>query len=261
MTQALLSLHHVGHQFGATMVLQDVSLALMSGEIMGLIGPNGAGKSTLFNLISGEFKPAHGHIELQGERLNGLPPHVIARMGVGRSFQVSRVFGSLTVAESLTAACLWRGGFGYGFWMPMRRRGSLFETVDEQVERLMTGLTLTHKRDTLVGELPYADQRAVDIAQAVASGAQLLLLDEPTAGMSQAQTAQFLERIAAITHGKTILLIEHDMGVVFKLAHRVAVLVDGRLIACDIPERVRKDPAVQRAYLGEWREEGESWPR
>ena len=261
MTQPLLSLHHVGHQFGATTVLHDVSLAVMPGEIMGLIGPNGAGKSTLFNLISGEFKPTHGHIELRGKRLNGLPPHTIARLGVGRSFQISRVFGSLTVAESLTAACLWRGGFGYGFWNPIRRRNSLFQAVDAQVERLMTGLALTHKRDTPVGELPYADQRAVDIAQAVGSGAQLLLLDEPTAGMSQAQTAQFLERIADITHDKTILLIEHDMGVVFELAHRVAVVVDGRLVACDVPEQVRKDPAVQRAYLGEWREEGESWPR
>ena len=261
MTQPLLSLHHVGHQFGATTVLDDVSLAVMPSEIMGLIGPNGAGKSTLFNLISGEFKPTHGHIELRGKRLNGLPPHTIARLGVGRSFQISRVFGSLTVAESLTAACLWRGGFGYGFWTPIRRRSSLFEALDAQVERLMTGLALTHKRDTPVGELPYADQRAVDIAQAVGSGAQLLLLDEPTAGMSQAQTAQFLERIADITHDKTILLIEHDMGVVFELAHRVAVLVDGRLVACDVPEQVRKDPAVQRAYLGEWREEGESWPR
>ena len=165
------------------------------------------------------------------------------------------------MAESLTAACLWRGGFGYGFWNPIRRRNSLFQAVDAQVERLMTGLALTHKRDTPVGELPYADQRAVDIAQAVGSGAQLLLLDEPTAGMSQAQTAQFLERIADITHDKTILLIEHDMGVVFELAHRVAVLVDGRLVACGVPEQVRKDSAVQRAYLGEWREEGESWPR
>ncbi|MGA1068586.1 MAG: ABC transporter ATP-binding protein [Burkholderiaceae bacterium] len=261
MTQPLLSLHHVGHQFGATTVLQDISLAVMPGEIMGLIGPNGAGKSTLFNLISGEFKPTYGHIELRGKPLNGLPPHTITRLGVGRSFQISRVFGSLTVAESLTAACLWRGGFGYGFWSPIRRRNSLFQAVDAQVERLLTGLALKHKRDTPVGELPYADQRAVDIAQAVGSGAQLLLLDEPTAGMSQAQTAQFLERIADITLDKTILLIEHDMGVVFELAHRVAVFVDGRLVTCDVPEQVRKDPAVQRAYLGEWREEGESWPR
>jgi branched-chain amino acid transport system ATP-binding protein len=261
MTQPLLSLHQVGHQFGSTAVLQDVSMAVMPGEIMGLIGPNGAGKSTLFNLISGEFNPTRGHIDLKGKRLNGLPPHAIARLGVGRSFQISRVFGSLTVAESLTAACLWRGGFGYGFWNPMRWRSNLYQAVDAQVERLMAGLALRHKRDTLVGELPYADQRAVDIAQAVGSGAELLLLDEPTAGMSQAQTAQFLERIADITHDKTILLIEHDMGVVFELAHRVAVLVDGNLVACDVPERVRGDPAVQRAYLGEWREEGASWPR
>ena len=261
MTQPLLSLQCVGHQFGATRVLHGVSLAVMPGEIMGLIGPNGAGKSTLFNLISGELRPTQGHIALKGKRLNGLPPQAIARLGVGRSFQISRVFASLTVAESLTAACLWPGGFGYGFWNPMRRHSSRFQAVNAHVERLMTKLDLMHKRDTPVGELPYADQRAVDIAQAVASGAQLLLLDEPTAGMSQAQTAQFLKRIADITHGKTILLIEHDMGVIFELAHRVAVLVDGRLVACDVPERVRKDPAVQRAYLGEWREEGASWPR
>jgi branched-chain amino acid transport system ATP-binding protein len=129
-----------------------------------------------------------------------------------------------------------------------------------RTEALMAALGLTHKRQTLAGALPYADQRALDIAQAVASGASVLLLDEPTAGMSKAQTAQFLSRIAEITKDKTILLIEHDMSVVFELADRIAVLVGGELLTCDVPQAVRRNPAVQAAYLGEWRQEGESWP-
>ena len=260
MSQPILTLNQIGHRFGATVVLSDINLAVATGETLAIIGPNGAGKSTLFNLISGAMRPHTGTISLNGQAIQGLPVQQVTRRGIGRSFQISQLFDSLTVEESIIAASFWQSGMGHQFWRPLRGAVAEKAGLMARAEALMAALGLTHKRQMLAGALPYADQRALDIAQAVASGASVLLLDEPTAGMSKAQTAQFLSRIAEITKDKTILLIEHDMSVVFELADRIAVLVGGELLACDVPQAVRRNPAVQAAYLGEWRQEGESWP-
>jgi branched-chain amino acid transport system ATP-binding protein len=232
--------------FGKTEIIRDANLAVRPGERVAIIGPNGAGKSTLFNLISGRFGPTSGEIVLNGQRIDGLPPHAISRRGLARSFQVSNIFGKLSVFENLRCGVLWSLGYRYAFWKFLAK----LTDANERAEQLMRDLHLERKRDTLAMNLTYAEQRALEIGITIAGGANVVLLDEPTAGMSKSETSRFIELIREVTVGKTLLTVEHDMGVVFGLADKIAVLVYGEVIAFDTPDAVRANAKVQEAYLG-----------
>jgi branched-chain amino acid transport system ATP-binding protein len=241
-----LELRDVHKRFGKTEIIRGASLQVNAGERVAIIGPNGAGKSTLFNLISGRFAPSSGEIVLNGARIDGAPPHRINRLGLARSFQVSNLFTHLSVFENLRCAVLWSLGYRYAFW---RFLASLRD-ANERAEQVMAMLQLDRRRDVLAVNLTYAEQRALEIGLTIAGGADVLLLDEPTAGMSKSETRRFVQLIRNVTQGKTLLTVEHDMGVVFGLADRIAVLVYGEVIAFDTPEAVRANPRVQEAYLG-----------
>jgi branched-chain amino acid transport system ATP-binding protein len=241
-----LELRGVHKRFGKTEIIRGASLQVNAGERVAIIGPNGAGKSTLFNLISGRLAPSSGEILLHGARIDGAAPHRINRQGLARSFQVSNLFTHLSVFENLRCAVLWSLGYRYAFW---RFLASLRD-ANERAEQLMAMLQLERRRDVLAMNLTYAEQRALEIGLTIAGGADVVLLDEPTAGMSKSETRRFVRLIRDVTAGKTLLTVEHDMGVVFGLADRIAVLVYGEVIAFDTPEAVRANPRVQEAYLG-----------
>jgi branched-chain amino acid transport system ATP-binding protein len=232
--------------FGKTEIIRGANLAVAPGERVAIIGPNGAGKSTLFNLISGRFGPTSGEVLLNGRRIDGKKPFEIARMGLARSFQITNIFGRLSVFENLRCGVLWSMGYRYSFW----NRLSRLRDANERADALMEMIKLDKKRDTLAMNLTYAEQRALEIGITIAGGADVVLLDEPTAGMSKSETRRFIELIRQVTVGKTLLTVEHDMGVVFGLADKIAVLVYGEVIAFDKPDAVRANPKVQEAYLG-----------
>ena len=233
-------------RFGRTEIIRGANLAVQQGERVAIIGPNGAGKSTLFNLISGRFGPSSGQILLNGQPIQHNTPFEINRLGLARSFQVSNLFPKLSVFENLRCGVLWSLGYGYTFL----RFLSGLKDANEKTERLLHDLHLSHKRDVLAANLTYAEQRALEIGITIAGGAQVILLDEPTAGMSVSETSHFIDLIRAVTQGKTLLTVEHDMGVVFGLADKIAVLVYGEVLAFDTPDAVRANPKVQEAYLG-----------
>ncbi len=232
--------------FGKTEIIRGADLAVRPGERVAIIGPNGAGKSTLFNLISGRFGPTSGEILLNGRRIDGRKPYEVNRMGLARSFQISNLFGRLSVFENLRCGVLWSLGYKYSFWNFLAGA----KDANDRAEELMHMIKLEKKRETLAMNLTYAEQRALEIGITIAGGADVVLLDEPTAGMSKSETHRFVELIREVTVGKTLLTVEHDMGVVFGLADRIAVLVYGEVIAFDTPEAVRANASVQEAYLG-----------
>jgi len=241
-----LELSDLRKSFGKTEIIRGISLAVKPGERIGIIGPNGAGKSTLFNLISGRFAPDSGQILLNGDRIDGRKPHEINRRGLSRSFQVSNLFPSLSVFDNLRCGVLWSLGYKYTFLKFLVD----LDDAGDRVEALLKLLHLELQRDTLAMHLSYAEQRALEVGITIAGGASVILLDEPTAGMSQSESSRFVHLIRAATEGKTLLMVEHDMGVVFGLADRIAVLVYGELLAFDTPEAVRANAQVQQAYLG-----------
>ncbi len=241
-----LELRDLRKSFGKTEIIRGTSLAVKAGERVALIGPNGAGKSTLFNLISGRMAPSSGQILLNGEAIHGMKPYEINRRGLARSFQVSNLFPRLSVFENIRCAVLWSMGQRYSFW----RFLSDLTAVNQRAEEVLDMIRLRRKRDTHVANLTYAEQRALEVGVTIAGGGNGILLDEPTAGMSKSETANFVKMIREVTEGKTLLTVEHDMGVVFGLADRIAVLVYGEVIAFDTPENVRANDRVKEAYLG-----------
>jgi branched-chain amino acid transport system ATP-binding protein len=241
-----VELREVYKRFGKTEIIRGASLSVAPGERVAIIGPNGAGKSTLFNLISGRFGASSGDILLNGRKIDGLKPYEINRLGLARSFQVSNLFNNLSVFENLRCAVLWSLGYRYAFWKFL----SKLHDANERAEQVLAMIRLDRRRDVQAVNLTYAEQRALEIGITIAGGAQVVLLDEPTAGMSRAETTRFVELIREVTVGRTLLTVEHDMGVVFGLADRIAVLVYGEVIAFDTPDKVRADPRVQEAYLG-----------
>ncbi len=245
-TTYALELREVRKRFGKSEIIRGAELAVKPGERVAIIGPNGAGKSTLFNLISGRFAPTSGEIRLFGERIDQLPPYQINRRGLSRSFQVSNLFTRLSVFENIRCALLWSMGHRYAFWKFLAGMDELNDRADELLEMLH----LDKKRDVPAMNLTYAEARALEIGITIAGGAQVILLDEPTAGMSKSETHRFIQLIRQVTEGRTLLTVEHDMGVVFGLADKIAVLVYGEVIAFDTPEAVRANPRVQEAYLG-----------
>ena len=245
MTYAI-ELQDLHKSFGRTPIIRGASLAVNAGERVAIIGPNGAGKSTLFNLISGRLLPTSGQVLLHGQRIDGKTPFEINRMGLARSFQITNVFPKLSVFENLRCALLWATGYRYSFLRFLSR----LTDANDRSEILLRQLGLAAKRDVLAMNLTYAEQRALEIGITIAGGADVILLDEPTAGMSTTETTHFIELIREVTEGKTLLTVEHDMGVVFGLADKIAVVVYGEVIAYDTPEAVRADARVQEAYLG-----------
>ena len=246
MAENALRLEDVRKSFGATRIIRGVSLGIPAGERHAIIGPNGAGKSTLFNLISGRFAPTSGSIRLHGEEVAGWRPYRISRRGLSRSFQVTNIFPRLTVFENVRCGALWSLGHKYNFWRSVEK----LRDANERAERTLEQIHLTARRDTPAGVLTYAEQRALEIGITIAGGADVILLDEPTSGMSRSETEQVVQLIRQVTVGKTLLMVEHDMSVVFDLADRIAVLVYGQVIAHDTPDRIRANAAVQEAYLG-----------
>ena len=241
-----LELVNVCKSFGKTQIIRGASLSVGARERVAIIGPNGAGKSTLFNLISGRFQSTSGTIRLNGERIDGMTPFQINRKGLARSFQVSNLFTHLSVFENLRCAVLWSLGYRYAFW----RFLADLKDANARAEEVLRMIKLERRRDHLAMNLTYAEQRALEIGITIAGGAPVILLDEPTAGMSKSETNRFVQLIRTVTEGRTLLTVEHDMGVVFGLADRIAVLVYGEVIAFDVPEAIRADPRVQEAYLG-----------
>ncbi len=246
MTTPALELREVRKQFGSAEIIRGVNLSVRSAERIAIIGPNGAGKSTLFNLISGRFAPTAGDILLNGRQIAGLAPSSINRLGLSRSFQITNIFHRLSVFENLRCAVLWSLGYRYSFW----QRLSTLKDARELAEQVMESIGLTWRRDTPAGLLTYAEQRALEIGITVAGGAEVILLDEPTAGMSRSESDKAVELIRDVTVGKTLLMVEHDMSVVFGVADRIAVVVYGEVIACDTPGAIRDNARVQEAYLG-----------
>ena len=241
-----LELRDLRKSFGKTEIIRGANLAVAPGERVAIIGPNGAGKSTLFNLISGRFAPTSGDVILNGQRINGLAPYEINRKGLSRSFQITNIFPKLSVFENLRCGVLWSMGYKYTF---LRFLSNLHD-ANERAKELMEMIKLDKKRDTLAMNLTYAEQRALEIGITIAGGANVILLDEPTAGMSKSETTRFIHLIKEVTVGRTLLTVEHDMGVVFGLADKIAVVVYGEVIAFDTPEKVRANQRVQEAYLG-----------
>ena len=247
MSAPALSLRDVAKSFGRAEIIRGVSLDVAPGERHAIIGPNGAGKSTLFNLVSGLHPLSGGEVRLHGRRISGMKPFAINRLGLSRSFQVSNIFGNMSVRENVRYALLHPMGHGHAFW---RDVGGLSDVQDRTAEILET-VGLIERCHEPAASLPYADQRTLEIAVTIAGGADVILLDEPTAGMSHAETERAVALIERATAGKTLLIVEHDMGVVFGLAHRISVLVYGEIIASGPPDAIRGDPKVREAYLGE----------
>jgi branched-chain amino acid transport system ATP-binding protein len=242
----ILELKNLRKSFGKTEIIRGIDLAVYAGERIAVIGPNGAGKSTLFNLISGRFEPTSGDILLKGHRINGKKPFEINRMGLSRSFQITNIFPKLSVFENLRCGVLWSLGYKYSFWKFLAD----LDDANERADQLMEMIKLDKKRDVLAMNLTYAEQRALEIGITIAGGAEVILLDEPTAGMSKTETTRFIKLIREVTEGKTLLTVEHDMGVVFGLADKIAVVVYGEVLAFDTPDAVRANAKVQEAYLG-----------
>ena len=241
-----LELRALRKSFGKTEIIRGVDLAVRAGERVAIIGPNGAGKSTLFNLISGRFAPTSGEVLLHGARIEGKNPFEINRMGLSRSFQITNIFPKLSVFENLRCGVLWSMGYRYTFLRFLSR----LDDANERAQQLMEMIKLDKKRDVLAINLTYAEQRALEIGITIAGGASVILLDEPTAGMSVSETTRFIALIKEVTEGRTLLTVEHDMGVVFGLADRIAVVVYGEVLAFDTPDAVRANDRVQEAYLG-----------
>ena len=241
-----LELSGLRKSFGQMEIIRGVDLAVREGERHAIIGPNGAGKSTLFHLISGHLRPSAGSIRLRGEEIAGLEPQLINRRGLSRSFQVTNIFPRLSVWENVRCATLWALGHRYSFWRDIER----IDDANRRTEEILTEIDLLDRWRTPAGVLTYGEQRALEIGLTIAGKADVLLLDEPTAGMSHAETERVVALIRKVSEKRTLLMIEHDMHVVFDLADRISVLVYGEIIASDTPERIKASAAVQQAYLG-----------
>jgi branched-chain amino acid transport system ATP-binding protein len=241
-----LQLQALTKRFGATEVLRGVDLTIARGERHAIIGPNGAGKSTLFNLISGRAAPSSGQVYLHGRNITGRRPYEINRLGLARSFQITNIFPRMSVFDNVRCAALWSLGHRYAFWRSLERLADATQRAEETLRRI----GLQRRRIDVAGLLSYAEQRALEIGITIAGGASVILLDEPTAGMSRSETRNAVALIREVTQGCTLVIVEHDMSVVFDLADRVSVLVYGAVLASDVPASIRANRQVQQAYLG-----------
>ena len=242
-----IQLTDVRKSFGRTEIIRGVNLTIPKGQRHAIIGPNGAGKTTLFNLISGRFPITSGRIEVNGNDTAGLAQQQINHLGLSRSFQITSIFPRMTVFENIRCGLLWSRGHRYAFWRLLGRQKALTEEAEQLLERL----NLSSRRNVYAGLLSYDEKRYLEIGITIAGGADVILLDEPTAGMSHSETDYAQHLIRTVSQGKTLVMVEHDMGVVFGLADIITVLVYGEVIASDTPANIRGNRAVQQAYLGE----------
>ena len=247
MTSTAIELAGLKKRFGDNEIIRGVDLSVRERERHALIGPNGAGKSTLFHLISGLYTPSSGDIRLNGLSIAGLPPHLITRRGLSRSFQITTIFPRLSVQENLRIAAMSKHGRRYALFSLAQNA----KEVNRDTDQLMELVRLSHVRDKFAGDLTYSEQRALEIGMAMGPGADVILLDEPMAGMSREETHYMIDLIRDVTVGKTLLVVEHDMEVVFSLCDRISVLVYGEVIATGRPDEIRSNARVQEAYLGE----------
>ncbi|WP_413207619.1 ABC transporter ATP-binding protein [Rhodospirillum sp. A1_3_36] len=242
-----LALRGLEKNFGGLSIMRGVTFDVTRGERHAVIGPNGAGKSTLFNLISGAFPPTGGIIALNGAPIQGLAPEVINRRGLARSFQISNIFGRMSAFENIRIGVMARHGARFDLFRPISKR----RRVNEEAMALLERIRLGHRADTLAGDLSYSEQRSLEIGMTLTTDPDVILLDEPTAGMSREETAHVVDLVREVTQGKTLLTVEHDMSVVFGLCDRISVLVHGTILATGTPDDIRSNRKVQEAYLGE----------
>ncbi|WP_417251384.1 ABC transporter ATP-binding protein [Castellaniella sp.] len=245
----ILSIKGLTKHFGGVQAVTDISLDVQTGETLAIIGPNGAGKTTFYNLLSGRLNPSSGSVRFKGKEISGLAPHVVSRMGISRSFQINNIFPEMSVRENVEVAITVQQGESRR-WL---NRASDNQRVHQQATQLLQDLGLTHLADQIAGTISYGDKRLVEIAMVLAIRPELVLLDEPTAGMTPDETGRVIELVRGLAQtGKyTFLVTEHDMRVVFDLADRILVMHRGSRLMLDSPERVRANPEVRRAYLGE----------
>ena len=247
MNDSILSLRGLRKSFGATEIIRGVDLDLGPGERRALIGPNGAGKSTLFHLVSGNLAPTSGDVVFGGQRITGWTPQRINRLGLARSFQITNIFPKLTVFENIRLAVMRHHERQYTFWRVIDRLAGLRGATEALLEKVR----LQAQAGTLAGEMSYSEQRSLELAMTLASDPKAILLDEPMAGMSNEETHYTMELIREVTAGRALLIVEHDMDVVFALADQISVLVYGEVIATGTPEQIRSHQGVREAYLGE----------
>lgn len=234
--------------FGDLMVINGFSLSIGKGKRHAIIGPNGAGKTTLFNLLSGRFKPTRGRILFNGRDITGMSPYRISRLGIARSFQIINVFPQLSVFENVHAVLMSKHHVRYHFLRNLNR----WKKVAEEAFPILEQIGLLEKKDSPAGFLSYGEQRALEVGLTIASSPEVILLDEPTAGMSMDETRQAIKLIDRVTKGKTLVIIEHDMEVIFSLADVITVMHYGEIVATGSPEEIRKDQKVKEAYLGDY---------
>jgi branched-chain amino acid transport system ATP-binding protein len=243
----MLELRSLSKHFGGVVATDGVSLRIAAGETHALIGPNGAGKTTLIGQICGSLAADSGAIHFQGADVTQAPQHARVQAGLARSYQVASVFARFSVLDNLALAVQARSGSSFSFWRPVAAERALF---DEALS-LAGELGLAAKKDALAAALSHGEQRALEVGLALATQPKLLLLDEPMAGMGPDESRRMVALIEKIAASVTVLLVEHDMDAVFRLADRISVMVDGRLIATDAPEKIRTNPQVRKAYLGD----------
>jgi branched-chain amino acid transport system ATP-binding protein len=243
----LLVIENLSKAFGGFKALDRVTLNVDPGEKRAVIGPNGAGKSTLFNLITGKYKPTSGHILLEGEDIGGMPPYKITDKGIARSFQITNIFPNMTVFENIRNAQISR----HKMRSRLTSRLKGIKEIREDTEALMELMALTDRRNVPVSALSYGEQREIEIALTLALNPKLILLDEPTAGLNKKETEKIIELIRRVTVDKTLMIVEHDMHVVFSLAQRISVLYYGGVLETGSKDEIQNSEKVKKAYLGD----------
>jgi len=246
----ILELKGIYKDFEGLEVLFDINLGIREGERHAIIGPNGAGKSTIFNLITGKYLPSRGKIYFKGQDVTGTSPFKLNRSGLARSFQITNIFRTMTVFQNVRNAVLSKNNIHYN----MFSRLSNMAEISSQTEKMLGQIGLLDRKDAIAGELSYGQQRALEIGLTIATDPELILLDEPTAGMSSEETREAVKLIERVTEGKTLVIVEHDMEVVFSIASRITVIYYGEVLASGPPGEIRQDQKVKDAYLGEERE-------
>jgi len=245
----ILELKGIYKDFEGLQVLLNINLEVRERERHAIIGPNGAGKSTLFNLITGKYHPSRGAIFLKGEAITGANPFKLNRKGMARSFQITNIFRTMTVFENVRNAVLSKNRVRYNMFSLL----SKMDEINRQTEQVLSEIGLLERKNDVAGELSYGQQRALEIGLAIATDPEIILLDEPTAGMSSEETREAVKLIHRVTEGKTLIIVEHDMEVVFSIADRISVLNYGKVLASGLPGEIRNDQKVKDAYLGEER--------
>jgi branched-chain amino acid transport system ATP-binding protein len=246
-TEPLLHIENLSKRFGGIVASDGIALSVNAGELHAIIGPNGAGKTTLISQLAGELSPDEGRIRFAGQDITGLPQWRRSLLGLARSYQITSVFHDLTVLDNVALAVQAHAGHSFQFWKNSRKD----ERLREPARAALSQVGLVGREDSIVSRMSHGEHRQLEIAMALATRPQMLLLDEPMAGMAPDESARLVKLLKVLKNTYTILLIEHDMEAVFALADRISVLVYGRVIASGLPEDIRKDADVRRAYLGD----------